>query len=79
MRNTTVIVVMDGRNLKNMFGGFLHGLGLFKILHYVPIFNGNGESVGIRATVRASKPILMVLNKMYNDRPVTHEAFLLQK
>lgn len=76
MRGTIDVSIIYTNGIKDKVVGLMHEIGMFKIAYCVPIVAGT-KTVGMVATVRGSKPVLMLLSRMYR-KEVPYEAFLLQ-
>lgn len=79
LKNSTVVTVLYDKNFKNRMFDLMHEHGMLRILHYIPVFDRNGEVIGVTATIRANKMILRLIDFMYNRNGVKPEPFVLEK
>lgn len=80
MRNSEVVTIIYGKNIRNRIGDLMHRLGYFKIMHYVPVFDAGGNEIGIRATIKATGKISRFLvRRLFNTEGISLEPVVLEK
>lgn len=79
-RNSEVVTIIYGKNIRNRIGDLMHRLGYFKIMHYVPVFDAGGNEIGIKATIKATGKISRFLvRRLFNPEGVSLEPVVLEK
>lgn len=79
MRNYKVVTIMFDGSLKHKIFKLLHGLGFILIAHHNPIFDRDGDLVGITATIKGEKKALWLAGKMFKNETVLEPITLGRK